>query len=127
MLIICFLAAWVQVTSENIQVSSLLERFKMFIALSHNFSFNKKNKLENNTITTPFLYHNDSFQANYDFSQNLLTIQSKFNLLENPTQEKISDVKISINYKFDHHPKRNILIADLYGNVPQSQIGEENR
>lgn len=103
-------------------MTSFLDRFKNFIALSHD---QQGNSDENRTIDK-FVQHNDSFQANYDFAKNLLTIGSSYSLLINGTDKKISDVKIIINFKFKQDSNERIILEDLYGNaVPK--IGVQPR
>lgn len=105
--------ATIQIESDSIQMTSFLDRFKNFIASSHD---QQKNSEENRTIDK-FVQHNDSFQANYDFAKNLLTIGSSYSLLINGTDKKISDVKIIINFRFKQDSNERIILEDLYGNA----------
>lgn len=104
-------------------MTSILERFKKFIAHSH---LNMGDQNENSTSVDKFVQTNDSFKANYDFAQNLLTVDSSYSLLLNGTETKISDVKIIINFRFKQDSDERIILQDLHGDtVPW--IGLENK
>lgn len=117
------LEATIKIESDNIQITSFLDRFKKFIAHSH---IHEGNTDENSTIVDKFVQHNDSFQANYDFAQNLLSIGSSYSLIENGTEKKISDVKIILSFRFKQDSHEKIVLEDLHGNA-LPRIGLQSR
>ncbi|KAL0281310.1 UNVERIFIED_CONTAM: hypothetical protein PYX00_002337 [Menopon gallinae] len=103
--------AMIEIDSDNFRMTSFLERFKKFIARSHTeSSLDHESKWVNQLV-----HHNDTFQANYDFSRNLLTMMSSYSLLLNGTDQKISDVKITINFRFNQETNDKIILEDVHG------------
>lgn len=112
----------IQIDSDNFRMTSFLERFKKFIARSHTESLVEHDECK---WIKQLVHHNDTFQANYDFSRNLLTMISSYSLLLNGTEQKISDVKITINFRFNQETNDKIILEDVNSDNVIPKIGYE--